>query len=584
MTGATRAAGRVPPVRFRTPALRGPVACRQWPARQAFAPPAASPVRGRIARLHNSRPEVPRLLLSRPAPAAARAPARPPAAGFGASDRLAARARRWVVAHPHAVGSVALHALVLGVLLGLAGDDEAQRAQVAAERARAADRIAQTELRALQRRVERMEAVRRLLGADGGAVPASTASASAAPSSPAALEARARALSQAIADADLRARAATLARLTHVPLASATRTLRQEAAASRAAAPAGSRAEIVAGLEAQARRTLEARRAQVAVTRRAGAVTLPTWAEIAAANAANAAASGPPASGSTGQARAADGHLRSMLEQVASMIRLGPAQGRVGVNGARSGRSVNQEGVRGVAGGRVVDAADAGPGKLSQDLPAITARGNAIDLTHAGEGGSHDLVRYVAGSVADPRTARKAAGRSFGPGGTFARRVYLDSWYVIGPFAGRGEGALERAYPPEDEVDLDGAYPGKDGRLLTWKYASRGFYPFLPPDPAQDAVYYACTELRFDDDRDVWLAIGAANDTKLWLDGRLVWVSDSGDKPWYHPPYYLGAELTASYALVEGQRRVHLGRGRHRLLLKLVANDTHAFFSVVLAP
>ncbi len=105
----------------------------------------------------------------------------------------------------------------------------------------------------------------------------------------------------------------------------------------------------------------------------------------------------------------------------------------------------------------------------------------------------------------------------------------------------------------------------------------------MPPDRRADSVYYAYTELRVDDERDVWLAIAADRDSEMWLDERLVWVSSPGDKPWYHPPYYLRDELVGSLSLAEGQRRVHLTAGVHRLLFKLVEGDERAFFSVVLS-
>ena len=69
----------------------------------------------------------------------------------------------------------------------------------------------------------------------------------------------------------------------------------------------------------------------------------------------------------------------------------------------------------------------------------------------------------------------------------------------------------------------------------------------------------------------------------MWLDERLVWVSAPGDKPWYHPPYYLRDELVGSLSLAEGQRRVHLTAGVHRLLFKLYNKEDKAFFSVVLS-
>jgi hypothetical protein len=84
--------------------------------------------------------------------------------------------------------------------------------------------------------------------------------------------------------------------------------------------------------------------------------------------------------------------------------------------------------------------------------------------------------------------------------------------------------------------------------------------------------------------RDVWLDIGADDDSKLWLNDKLVWTSDGGDKPWYHVPYYNLQPEMARYGLVEGTRRVHLQAGRNTLLFKLYNGIDLMFFSVVLRP
>jgi hypothetical protein len=320
----------------------------------------------------------------------------------------------------------------------------------------------------------------------------------------------------------------------------------------------------------------------------------------------------------------ADGIPRSRSEQLLSMVRLGGPQGRVGVVGTEAGLSVNREHVKGIAGGRNATEQDFGrdsdqagrrragvlegqrepagrnggigdhgsgatkPGGPSQapaaaGLAAVRVPGSSLDLTGYAEDGHHEFVRYASPPRANLATLHTAAGRVFGPGGTYAERVYLDTWYVIGPFAGKGDESLQAGYPPEEDVDLDAAYPGPEGRTLTWQFTSRGFYPFIPPDRRDDSVYYAYTELRLDEDRDVWLSIAADDDSMMWLDERLVWVGAPGDKPWYHPPYYLRDELVGSLALVEGQRRVHLDAGVHRLLFKLYNKDDRTFFSVVLS-
>src|SRR5262245_55097114 len=49
-------------------------------------------------------------------------------------------------------------------------------------------------------------------------------------------------------------------------------------------------------------------------------------------------------------------------------------------------------------------------------------------------------------------------------------------WHYIGPFDNSGNEGFNTPYPPEREVDLTKAYPGKDGRKVGWK-AFNGFCP-----------------------------------------------------------------------------------------------------------
>ncbi len=531
--------------------------------------------------------------------------------GIRLSDRLLQKLRRLVSTHPYLAGSVALHAAFALLLLNVAAYGALKSAQVsAAETAQKAQRIAQTQSRDLQHRVERLAALRAELDPDAKPLPPSSGD-----TSPGALAQRAQQLADAIDAADREVRAADLARLTAMSLADAHRKVAEWAAQQAPPPRVETAAEKIARLERHARDLAESRRTRLDAQREG--------VRVASADA-RSRAGASPASGSTGQVRVADGIPRSMAEQFKSMVRLGGPQGRVGVAGTEAGLSVNREHVRGLAGGRNASEDDLGnasdkaaktrsvvlegqrepagrnggaaqhgsgsakqgsgaPPDTAQGLAAVRIPGTSLDLTGHAEDGRHQLVRYAAPPSVDVSTLHTAAGRVFGAGGTWAERVYLDTWYVIGPFAGHGDESLQTGYPPEDDVDLDAAYPGPEGRTLTWRFTSRGFYPFVPPDRRADSVYYAYTELRVDDERDVWLAIAADRDSEMWLDERLVWVSSPGDKPWYHPPYYLRDELVGSLSLAEGQRRVHLTAGVHRLLFKLVEGDERAFFSVVLS-
>lgn len=577
----------------------------------------------------SSRPTTARRALPLPASprddvdAASTSPARGPR-GFRASNRLLARAGQAMGARPYLASSLLLHAAVLGVAATWHPVSEAERTVASREAARATEQVALTASRELERRVERMEEIRRTLGEAAG-LPPSAASAPAptkdgGPSSPQDLLARAQALSREIDDAERALRARTLSRLAGMSMQDAAREVARQDVGSRPPGTPETAAEAIERLERHAQEAMRARRSQVEAAQqgvrvsaatarstasspasrpgaaaRAGAASdagLPTTARArAAASAPLAAASevatpwkGSTAASGPSQSRPADGIPRSSVEQIKSVVRTGEARGRVGVVGVAQGRSVNQEHVLGVEGGQVHRAQEDFSWVPVDPGPAVTAGGGSVDLATPGADGRHDGIRYVAAPALDAAAMRAGAGRTLGPGGLFATRVYLDSWYVIGPFDGRAGDRIDTVYPPEEDVDLDGAYRGLGGRVVTWKYASRGFYPFVPPDAGPGAVYYAWTELRVDQDRDAWFDIGTSGDSKMWLDERLVWVSAPVDKPWYHPPYYLPDQQVASLALVEGHRRVHLTRGVHRLLFKLASDQDRTFFSVVLAP
>jgi hypothetical protein len=179
---------------------------------------------------------------------------------------------------------------------------------------------------------------------------------------------------------------------------------------------------------------------------------------------------------------------------------------------------------------------------------------------------------------------RTGAGRRLGAGGSFANRIFLDTWYVIGPFAGHGRDSADAVYPPERGVDLDAVYYGKNDAPVRWNWQQEPSYPFVPRPRAENAVYYAYTEVEVDRDMDMWMSIGADDDSKLWFNDRLVWISGDGDKPWYRTPFYsLEIEL-AQRNLTEGQRKLHFHKGRNTILFKLYNGMNLMFFSVVLSP
>lgn len=184
----------------------------------------------------------------------------------------------------------------------------------------------------------------------------------------------------------------------------------------------------------------------------------------------------------------------------------------------------------------------------------------------------------------DASRMRAGAGRIFGAGAPFANSVYLDSWYMIGPFAGVGQDSIDNGYPPESIVDLDAVYAGMGGRTLRWRYEQFGMYPLVPSGYTEAAVYYGYTEIDMDRERDVVLAMGADDDAKLWVNGELVWQSGKQLKPWYRMHFKYLTGRIATLNLNESTRTVRLRKGRNSLLFKLYNGSGATFVSVVMTP
>lgn len=209
--------------------------------------------------------------------------------------------------------------------------------------------------------------------------------------------------------------------------------------------------------------------------------------------------------------------------------------------------------------------------------------GGALDLTDTSMAAHRDYSVPAKTRVVDEGAVRPGTGRAIGRDGVYASRVFIDSWYLLGPFAASNATRVSEVFPPEQLIDLDAVYLGKNRRLLTWQYTHFDRYPVVPPHGAENAVYYGYTEIVADRERDVWFDIGSDDDSKLWLNDKLVWTSADGMKPWYRDTYRAFGKQIAALNLTEGSRKVHLKKGRNTLLFKLYNGQAEMFFSLVLA-
>lgn len=168
---------------------------------------------------------------------------------------------------------------------------------------------------------------------------------------------------------------------------------------------------------------------------------------------------------------------------------------------------------------------------------------------------------------ASPRNSPVSFGRRIATRGRAVGWLALDSWYFIGPFPNKARVNLETQFPPEHDLNLDALYLGNDRRVLRWQHVEYDQLPLLPPEFSEYAVYYAYTEVFSDEPRNVWLAIGSDDQSKLWVNGVLVWRSIDLEKPWQPD---------------EGYRKIRLKRGANRFLFRLENGIQRAAMSVML--
>ena len=170
--------------------------------------------------------------------------------------------------------------------------------------------------------------------------------------------------------------------------------------------------------------------------------------------------------------------------------------------------------------------------------------------------------------------------------------LFIDTWHILGPWDAASatrsrEINFSKIYPPETKLNLDAiyttgkkervynderGYTGKDtlsGRL-TWQfYQSPTVEVRIPREQlANDALYFAYTEVYFEQEMTMNLAIASDDAARIRVNGEIVF-QDSGLSP---------------YVISEQVRRVKFKRGVNKILVRLVNGPGPCRFSLLLTP
>ncbi|PCH70299.1 MAG: hypothetical protein COC06_05280 [Bacteroidales bacterium] len=194
-----------------------------------------------------------------------------------------------------------------------------------------------------------------------------------------------------------------------------------------------------------------------------------------------------------------------------------------------------------------------GGGLNSQGANGNGNGGMGVNYTNTA---SKTPMKYYQGPRLDQEMVKAQAlpGRRFTKTADRKGWLYINTWYMIGPWENYGRDDFAIIHPPEISIDFDAVYtngqigigiaetdshPLKrigekvqlDGTLL-WKFMQSESMHNTVPVTTDHSTYYAYTELYFDEATNMLVAIGTDDCGRVWINGKDVW-QDSGTS-WYH--------------------------------------------------
>ena len=129
--------------------------------------------------------------------------------------------------------------------------------------------------------------------------------------------------------------------------------------------------------------------------------------------------------------------------------------------------------------------------------------------------------------------------------------MFIDTWYIMGPFPNPDRENLDRKFPPESGieagVDLDASYIGADGRTVKWQFRKSLDIPVVPHAPQDFAIWYGYTEIYSDRDQERWCIFGSDDYGKAWMNGELIYASGKTPHPWIPDRAYRKIQFKKGY-------------------------------------
>jgi tetratricopeptide (TPR) repeat protein len=141
-----------------------------------------------------------------------------------------------------------------------------------------------------------------------------------------------------------------------------------------------------------------------------------------------------------------------------------------------------------------------------------------------------------------------------------SRLGLINEWLVIGPFDNVGGSGFYKVFPPEEEIDTNKIYTGKNGMEVKWfpartTFGVMKFGNLLYPTDAVTA--YALTFIYSDSERYAFIRSGSTGALTIWLNDNKI----------------LSQDLYRSLYIDQDAVRVRLNKGWNKLLVKVCEDN-----------
>ena len=230
----------------------------------------------------------------------------------------------------------------------------------------------------------------------------------------------------------------------------------------------------------------------------------------------------------------------------------------LGADAAPGGEHGDGDGEAGTVGGGGSHGLRKGGGRIPRDSIVGGKLGTEIKLPQ-------DLIKAEAlpGRMITDRATRKGW-------------LYIDTWYVIGPWPISESDMFAAIYPPEYEIDFDATYtngkfrkdPGHESHEMRWLFVQSDEIRVSPPHVYGDETWYAYTEIHSDRSREMLIAVASDDSAKVWFNGDVVW-EDRHESPW---------------RMGEAFRRITVLEGYNSILIRIGNGPEYCIWSVLLCP